>query len=348
MVLILIVEDEPMIRKGLHALLERIDDIDGLNERTIFEASGFEEADSLLRQHSFHVVFTDIEMDGPSGLALIEKWHPTATATQWVIISGYDDFPYAQKAISFGVKDYLLKPITKKTLRDTLYRLVQNLDKSKGQFVGPEEMEAIITQLEEHIWSLDEPGMQAALESWVAQMSKRSLNLTYYLQLLTHILNRLITRLNSRGGNTLDPGMALINAPHAAEANQKLMKMGRLFIEEIRLKRKSKELDPIEVAKAYITNHLNTEMSLEMVASKLGLAPTYFSQLFKQETGESFVKFRTRLRMELAKELLLQRDVRIVDIPYKIGCVDHPHFSKTFKKYTGISPSDYRSQMGID
>lgn len=87
---------------------------------------------------------------------------------------------------------------------------------------------------------------------------------------------------------------------------------------------------------------------MDEVAQKLGLNASYFSQLFKKETGETFVKFRIRLRMEKAKELLLRNDIRVIDIPGMIGLNDHPHFTKTFKKYTGQTPSEYRVEMGID
>lgn len=102
------------------------------------------------------------------------------------------------------------------------------------------------------------------------------------------------------------------------------------------------------MAKKFILENLESDVSLEKVAKKLGLNPSYFSQLFKQETSETFVRFRMRARMERAKELLLQSDIRIIDIPSRIGSNDHPHFTKTFKKYTGCSPSEYRAKMGVE
>ncbi len=120
------------------------------------------------------------------------------------------------------------------------------------------------------------------------------------------------------------------------------------MIEMIEQKRKGNEIDPIEMAKNYICHHIDQDISLDEVAHKLGLNPSYFSQLFKKETGETFVKYRIRLRMERAKELLLQKDVKVIDIPFLIGLNDHPHFTKTFKKYTGQTPSSFRRKMGVD
>jgi two-component system response regulator YesN len=52
--------------------------------------------------------------------------------------------------------------------------------------------------------------------------------------------------------------------------------------------------------------------------------------------------------MEKAKRLLADASFRIIDISYEVGYADHPHFTKTFKKFTGLAPSEYRNQLGID
>lgn len=104
--------------------------------------------------------------------------------------------------------------------------------------------------------------------------------------------------------------------------------------------------DPLEEAKGYIEKNLSEEVTLEMVAGILGLNPSYFSQMFKKRTGETFVQYRIRQRMEKAKRLLEQPSCRITEISYEVGYSDHPHFTKTFKKYTGVSPSEYRLTHG--
>ena len=105
------------------------------------------------------------------------------------------------------------------------------------------------------------------------------------------------------------------------------------------MKRKGKLKDPVEEAKQYIETHLAEEVSLEEVAGRIGLNASYFSQLFKQSTQETFVQYRTRRRMEKAKKLLAQPHYRITDISGEVGYADHPHFTKTFKKHTGLLPS---------
>lgn len=344
---ILLVEDEPMIRRGLRVLLERINDIPEFKQPTIHEASGAEEAMHILNQHHFDIVFTDIEMGDLNGLALIKQWHEKSSTTQWVIISGYDDFGYAQQAISYGVKEYLLKPVTKSKMTQTLQRLINIQHKKRNQFVGADEMDAIVRQLKQYIWSLESDKMERFIEQWFRQVHQRELDAPYYVNMLSHILTMLIRHLNDKGSCTLDERLATINSPNHSDANRKFVEVCHSLIASIKQKRKGNEIDPIQVAKEFILEHIDKDITLDMVANRLGLNPSYFSQLFKQETGETFVKYRTRIRINVAKELLLRQDIRIVDIPDKIGSNDHPHFTKTFKKYTGLTPSEYRSKMGI-
>src|SRR5690606_22268501 len=97
-----------------------------------------------------------------------------------------------------------------------------------------------------------------------------------------------------------------------------------------------------------IIKHLADEITLDMMAQRVGMSSTYFSHIFKKETKETFVQYRTRIRMERAKEQLGIPHHRIIDICHAVGYVDYPHFTMTFSKYFGYSPMEYRAKLGID
>ena len=105
--------------------------------------------------------------------------------------------------------------------------------------------------------------------------------------------------------------------------------------------------DPMEEAKGFIDSRLSEDISLDQVAAMVGLTPTYFSSLFKKVTNETFVQYRIKKRMTKAKEMLAIPYVRIVDVASDVGYEDYPHFTKTFKKIVGVSPSEYRAGLGI-
>ena len=101
----------------------------------------------------------------------------------------------------------------------------------------------------------------------------------------------------------------------------------------------------VEVALQYLKAHYNEELSLERVASVVFLNPIYFSQLFKQKTGQGYKDYVTGLRVEQAKELLQQQGLKLADIAERIGYGDVRHFTQVFRKKMNVTPTEYRQQF---
>ena len=104
----------------------------------------------------------------------------------------------------------------------------------------------------------------------------------------------------------------------------------------------ARESRPITEAKRYIQAHFQEELKLEDVSAVAGFNTTYFSTLFKKETGRNFSDYLTELRVNKAKELLCEEGLSIQDVCEMVGYRDLKYFSRLFKKVTGISPSDHR------
>ncbi|NRR23990.1 response regulator [Brevibacillus sp. MS2.2] len=124
---VLLVEDERMIREGLRALIEK-----GTSGFAVMaEAENGKDALHYLRTEMPDLIVTDIRMREVDGLALIGKIREMYEDLPIVIISGYGDFHYAQKALKYKVSDYLLKPIDRLELVSTLTKIRQVLDRKK-------------------------------------------------------------------------------------------------------------------------------------------------------------------------------------------------------------------------
>lgn len=90
-------------------------------------------------------------------------------------------------------------------------------------------------------------------------------------------------------------------------------------------------------------NYMN-DISLEWMADKVFLSPSYLSNYFKKETGKSFVKYITSYRLERARDLLQNTNMKIVDISEKVGYCNTSYFCLNFKNHFGISPTQYREK----
>ncbi|MDO4275691.1 MAG: response regulator [Eubacteriales bacterium] len=102
----------------------------------------------------------------------------------------------------------------------------------------------------------------------------------------------------------------------------------------------------IFLIKDYISkNYMNETLSVKDISSHVYLSTSYVCTFFKNETGRTLNQYLTEFRMEKAKQLLSDPRYKIADISSKVGYSDGNYFGKSFKKYAGLSPSEYREKM---
>lgn len=136
MIKVLVAEDELPLLRGISRLIEKIN-----SDFTVVKmAKTGKEAMDYLEEYPVDVVFTDINMPVVDGLELLEYVSGKMPSAASVVISGYQDFTYAQKALRFGVKNYLVKPVDKKELEQLLEQLKDGFyareRERKGRMLG--------------------------------------------------------------------------------------------------------------------------------------------------------------------------------------------------------------------
>ena len=93
----------------------------------------------------------------------------------------------------------------------------------------------------------------------------------------------------------------------------------------------------------YVEEHYSEKISLDQIAENMYLSPFYISKIFKAETGETPIHSLIEIRMEKARELLLEEpSLSIQEVSARVGYEDAYHFSKLFKKKFGVAPSGMR------
>lgn len=100
--------------------------------------------------------------------------------------------------------------------------------------------------------------------------------------------------------------------------------------------------DIVQKAVAWVDAHYMEEVTLASLAERYHVENSYFSKIFRQETGINLIVYITRKRMEKAKEYIRNTDMNLMEVAFMTGYDDYTYFSRVFKKNTGMSPKEYR------
>ena len=132
-------------------------------------------------------------------------------------------------------------------------------------------------------------------------------------------------------------GMLSVFAQHLAMVSNQLV-----------VRQEHPEPPMVTRAKEYIQEHQSEDLSLTEVARSVNASTFYFCKVFKKATGINFTDYVSRVRIEKAKNLSLNPNLRISEIAFEVGFQSLTHFNRVFKKITGMSPSNYRSQLPVN
>jgi len=190
-------------------------------------------------------------MPDMDGLQLLQYVHDYKLPMQVVVISGYEEFTYAHKALTYKAKGYVLKPIDTGELVAIVDDIIANLSPATDTPKREPERDA------------EQPTYHEAI---------------------------------------------------------------------------------VRLAISYAENNLDQPLTLTEAADKVNLSPHYFGQVFKAVTGQTFIAYLTRIRMEKACELLMNPLLKHNEISKRIGFADPQYFSKVFQKTYGMTLRDYRQQ----
>jgi two-component system response regulator YesN len=276
---VLIVDDERIIRDGIANVIN-------------WEENGFTllgtaadgiDAYERIKNNVPDIVITDIIMPGMNGIDLIAKVSEEYKDITFIILSGHGEFDYASRAMTFGVKYYILKPCDEDTIMQTMEKVKKERKEKESLLKNINySLKKVMPQVKEQF--LREFIMGGTYSNYeIAQKNYENTNKNY--------------------------GM-VIN----------------------------------EVVKCIEDNISNEKLSLTWIAREvLFMNENYLGKLFNKQTNEKFSQYVMRIRMEKAKELIVNNDYKIYEIAEKIGFADNTqYFSQVFKKYTGYTPSEYK------
>lgn len=148
---------------------------------------------------------------------------------------------------------------------------------------------------------------------------------------------------------------AFFNTPVlSAKQHDSAVKLLQIFAQHLSMlsnqlivQQENAEPPVITRAKEYIREHQSEDLSLGQVAKAVNTSTFYFCKIFKKATKLNFTDYLSRLRVERAKNLLLNPNLRVSEIAYEVGFQSLTHFNRVFKRIAGVAPTEYRDRLRL-
>lgn len=354
---VMIVDDEPNIRQGLRYLI----DWEKYNFTISSVVKNGKEAITKIKSTYPDLIITDIKMPGLDGLGLIKYIRKSLNDKNmsFIILSGYDDFDFAQEAIKYNVRCYLLKPVdedelinileivNKELSRENIFEFFYNkrVEQFNNYFIDIKQFKMLLNAIE-----IDE---RLAIEESINSIFNYFDEVKLHPRLIKiHLDNYLINLSNiiSDRGGTIDSiikkyslfetDISSLNIIHLKNSLIEFSLESAMFISELK-----KACGITNKVKQYIKNNYYKNIKLKDISKMYYINSAYLGQLFKKETGFNYSQYLNRTRIQNAKKLLERTDLHIYQIAEKVGYKDSDYFIIKFKESEKCTPLEYRNRQ---
>ncbi|NOU90559.1 response regulator [Paenibacillus sp. LMG 31460] len=355
----IIVDDEHLIRSSLSNKLRNCDNVIAAGNA----ANGIKCLE-WLEQYYADICITDVRMPHMDGLELIQRINQKYPWMTCIVVSSYDDFSYVRKSMQLNVVDYIMKPVEQSVLREVVEIAVDRLKRSRKDKAAS----LLIKKISHHT---------DMLERWVTNLQTMQLEKMYMLVVETlemleqwvedqyYLLNELSVVwlelvLEEIKKDKIELGLEGFSEcgleHHAIPWEQvrfiyRLITVGQLeegadqIFRVIKGMRNQPSSRTIEQVKVYLQKHFAKKINLQEVADEVAMSRTYLANLFKQETGITIWGYLISIRMQRARDLLLNSSLKSYEIALNVGYENSIHFSKLFKEHYGLTPMEFKKRM---
>lgn len=352
----LVIDDEVWIRERLISTIDwAAHDIE-----IIGEACDGAEGLKIAIEKNPDVILTDIKMPVLDGLELVKTLRQENIMSKVIIISGYNDFEYAQKAIRLGADDYILKPVDDDDLISAVTRCIDDLiyekDRQNLLHDAISNNSDILINTEHLINNIkvrDKEGTLASLQAILIKIYNDGKKYTINKNLIyVNIINLIIKTIYE--GKEIPAEITLVpqnmlqklqNSKTEYEVEEIINKTVLSLVEYFEKMSSFGKSKIIKKIQHYVEENYKDPISLNDVSKMLYLNPSYLSKTFKDETGEPFTKYLMKFRVEKAIELMSDPSLKIYEIANLVGYEDIQYFTKIFKSIKGVTISQYKDKI---
>lgn len=355
--LALILEDD---RTMMQSLLEDISWSSFGIERQV-TARSVPEGRRLLEENTVDLMLCDIEVIKGTGIDLLRWAREHGYTAECIFLTNYANFEYSKKAVRLGCTDYVLKTEPKSALEAAIRRAVGRInphcEMKKPGMVSlynknvSSTLASCLEEWEQFLHNGEKIKLVNGVKNYLdkakaTDMLSASLLFAVHNDLV-QMIYKVLRRWQIQASSLFTNEHARQLYRNASNSAFDLLKWINQFSgQAIELIRESSSGETLaDKVKAYIAEHYSENICRQGLADLLFVNSDYLSRIFNKETGISIPDHITQVRMEEAKRLL-HTDATVSDIAIRIGIDNYSYFSTVFKKYTGMSPMEYRRENG--
>lgn len=336
---IVIVEDEAVEREALKMIINK-----GFDHGVeLLEAANGANAIQLINSVSIDLMLLDINIPYPNGLDVLKHLRSVNTTTKVIVTTAVDDFEIARNMIGLKVDEYLLKPVRPQVLISHIKSFL-GFDPEKYQQTKL-MAEQLMTMLDNNLYTKWIQTVRVYVDRIYSQTNcspKEGINeLTSIIKQITECRGWQIERLKKQ---ILQLKSMSFSQQNYYKVLSLLLSVSNTLFDEVQ-HQIGQTHDPMQKAFNYIERNLGKHLSLEEVAEKAHVTPSYLSRLFKKDAGINFVSYVKKRRIDIAKSLLDHSDMSISNVAMELSYNDPNYFGRTFKEETGLTPSEYKIRL---
>ena len=371
---VLFAEDELLVRLGLQSSIPW----SKYEMEVVALAENGLEAYKLFEEIHPDILITDLRMEGMDGLELVKRVREVDKECAIVVISCLNDFETLRKLIPYNINAYVLKASISidevcSVLAQTKSYLKSIGRTAKNNKVDSEKLEEKISKylmgevsgnIEENLDHLEhlllfslEDGNKDKINDLAMEFIYELVNRQIPGEILVPLkdkefcvfyksteknMQERIKRINTSIGDFLGVGFKITHSSRRREESLKDW-FDRAYVQQYEINiDESSGKALIQKSIEYMQAHYREALSLTDISRTIGLSVSYFSYLFKQETGKNYIEYLNEIRLLATMRDLKNTDEKIVVVAQKHGFQNLEYFSRYFKKKTGESPARWR------
>lgn len=365
---ILLVDDEPLVIVTLKSLI----DWESYGFEIVAALSNGDEAFNYISHHKdqIDIMLCDVDMPILNGIELCEKLIKNNMVIKTVFLSSYSNFDYVRSAFQTGAYDYILKS----ELEDTkLINILLSLNTSKketnlnsNKIIKEDRTKYFLACIENinspisfkdcqfsknfplyilfiKINDFEEINNKKEIINIIEEETNDFLYNNYnHFALLVNNLENTKNIINRLGSNLWN----YINVSFDYQISGKICTDSEFKIELKNIyDRAYSNSRLIYLSRKYIGEKFkNPNLNLSMIADKVNVSKNHLSREYSKETGETLIEYISKIRIKEAKKLLENTNLKTYEIAEEIGFSNSETFFRTFKKYCGITPKQYKKK----